>query len=275
MSQNDFPSLKLANWQPTRDTIHQYARVIGKIRQALAPRQKHWWHISLRAAATGLSTTPIWAGSMSFELLLDFVNHKLVITTSRGEQWHKPLRGQSVAAFCEETLATLAGLDIKPDLNRSLFTDTTPGIYQPADAERFWQALSQIDAIFKKFKGELRQETSPVQLWPHHFDLAMLWLSGRLIPGQDPQDEENADEQMNFGFALGDESIPEPYFYITAYPLPDGLLDTPLPDDVTWHTEGFTGALLMYEALVTAADPAEKLLNYLRTVQQAGANLMK
>jgi hypothetical protein len=275
MSDNSFPPLALADWQPTRDTIATYAQVLGKIRRALTPRQKHWWHISLRGAATGLTTTPIPAGELTFELLLDFAAHKLVITTSRGEQWHQPLRGQSPATFCEETLAALASLGVEPEIDRSLFSDATPGRYDPAAVRHYWQAASQIDAIFKQFKGELRQETSPVQLWPHHFDLAVVWFSGRLVPGVDPAEEENADEQMNFGFSTGDEGLPEPYFYITAYPLPDGLLDTPLPADASWHTSGFTGAVLKYESLVGADAPAEKLLDFLRTVQQAGARLMQ
>jgi hypothetical protein len=102
----------------------------------------------------------------------------------------------------------------------------------------------------------------------------MLWFSGRLIPGVDPADEENADEQMNFGFTPGDGGIPEPYFYVTAYPRPDGLLDTPLPADAVWHTAGFTGAVMPYQALVGAEQPDQKLLTFLRTVQQAGAKLM-
>ena len=31
---------------------------------------------------------------------------------------------------------------------------------------------------------------------------------------------------MNFGFTFGDENIPQPYFYVTAYPMPDGLPGT-------------------------------------------------
>jgi hypothetical protein len=189
--------------------------------------------------------------------------------------WHKPLYGQPAAVFCEETLAALAGMGIKPEIDLTLFSDTTPGEYDKPAVERYWQALSQIDVIFKQFKGELRGETSPVQLWPHHLDLAMLWFSGRLVPGVDPADEENADEQMNFGLSPGDQTIPNPYFYVTAYPLPDGLTDTPLPAEATWYRQGFTGAILPYEALVTAADPKEMLLNFLRTVQQAGSKLMK
>ncbi len=275
MTENLFPPLPLADWQPSRDTIQGYAQVLGKIRRATTPRQKHWWHISLRVSATGLVTSPIPAGSRMFEMRLDFTSHQLIIATSRGEIWHKPLRGESEAEFWQKTLAVLGQMGLRPEIDRTLFSDTTPGTYNVNGVERFWQALSQINALFTQFKGELRQETSPVQFWPHHFDLSLVWFSGRLVPDVDPADEEHADEQMAFGFSTGDTVIPDPYFYITAYPLPDGLLESPLPEEATWHTEGFQGAVLRYDSLVKADNPAEKLLNFLRTVQQAGASLMK
>lgn len=274
MPNNKFPPLSYEALLPSLKSLQNYAKLTGKVRRALTPRQKHWSHISLRAAAAGLTTGPIPAGPVTFELLLDLSSHQLVITTNRGERISRPLRGQSAAVFYEETLAALAGLGLTLDIDRTLFTDTTPGVYDVAQVETYWQALSQIDAVLKQFKGELRQETSDVQLWPHHFDVAMLWFSGRLVPDTDPADEENADEQMNFGFAPGDAALPQPYFYITAYPKPAGLTDMALPPDATWHTEAFTGALLLYETLVGADDPAERLLTFLRSVQQAGARLM-
>ena len=272
----NFPPLPLAKWRETRDTIHRYARVLGDVRRALAPYQKHSWHGSLSATATGLTTTPIAAGNFTFEMGLDFTAHQLDVTTSRGMRWHKPLRGQSPAAFYDEVLATLEGLGVRPAIDRSPFGDTTPGTYDATAVERFWQSLSQIDAIFKRFKGEQRGETGPVALWPHGFDMALLWFSGRLIPGQDAARASRSDEQMNFGFSTGDAGIPDPYFYITAYPAPDGFIGSPLPAaDVTWHTASWKGAVMMYEALAGVRDPEEKLLNFLRTVHQAGATRMK
>jgi hypothetical protein len=275
MTNNIFPPLTLAEWQPTLETLQTYAKLMGKVRRALAPSHKHWFHVSLRLAVNGLTTTPIPAGAKTFEMVLDLTTHQLVIATSHGEQWRKPLVGQSATQFMEDALAALGAMDIRPEIDRSLFSDTAPQTYDRAAVERYWQALSQVDAVFKQFRGELRRETGPVQLWPHHIDLAMLWFSGRLVPGQDPDNEEEADEQMNFGFTPGDSGIPNPYFYITAYPLPNGLTDTSLPGDAYWHTAGFTGAILMYESLVNAAEPGQTLLDFLRTVQQAGAALMR
>lgn len=275
MSNNIFPPLLSAELKATLLTLQNYAKLIGKVRRAYAPRQKHWFHVSLRINATGLTTTAIPAGSQALELQLDLTAHRLVITTSRGQRWEMPLSGQSLARFRDEVLGVLRLMDFEPEIDHNLLDDDTPSRYERVAVERYWLALSQIDAIFKQFRGELRRETGPVQLWPHHLDLALLWFSGRLVPGQDPANEEYADEQMNFGFSPGDDGIPAPYFYATAYPTPADLTETPLPGDAYWHTGGFIGAVLPYQALVEANNPSELLLAYLRTVQQAGASLMK
>ncbi|MGB0384569.1 MAG: DUF5996 family protein [Ardenticatenaceae bacterium] len=279
MSKIEFSPMPLASWQATYETLALYGKLVGKVRRALTPKQKHWWHISLRAGATGLTTTPIPAGAEAdahtFEMLLDLTNHQLVITNSSGEQSKTPLEGQSIADFCDETLNALAAMGIQPDMERSLFSDTAPRVYDPAAVARYWGVLSQIDLIFKEFKGALRRETSPVQLWPHHFDHAFLWFSGRLVPSYDPENEEYADEQMNFGFVPGDDTYPDPYFYVTAYPAPEGFSQQPLPKDAFWRQEGWTGAIMMYDALVGAQTPKQKLLDYLHAAHQAGSSLMK
>lgn len=97
-------------------------------------------------------------------------------------------------------------------------------------------------------------------VWPGHFDLCMMWIPGEKIPGQDPDNEEYSDKQMNFGFTLGDEGIPEPYFYVTAYPLPEAFPNLDLPAGATWHTEGFSGAVLRYETLQKSQDPQGNLV---------------
>ena len=273
MPNTRFPKQTLSAWQPTRDTITLYAQVVGKIRRALTPHQKHWWHVSLRVAASGFTTTPIPAGDQTFELLLDFTHHRLLITTSRGQRRDFPLTGQSVKSFMNQTLVLLAELGIQPDIDQEPFASEEAGAYDKTAVATYWQALSQIDAALKEFRHGFRGESSPVQLWPHHFDLAVVWFSGRLIPDQDPDDPEWSDEQMNFGFSTGDGSIPEPYFYVTAYPTHDGWTDTELPGGAYWHTEGFTGAILPYAAVVDSDDGRALLLDYLNTLHQAGQAL--
>jgi hypothetical protein len=269
-----FPPLPLDAWRPTRDTLHGYAQVLGAVRAALTPRQKQSAHRSLRLAAAGLTTTPIPADHLTFEMLLDLTSHCLRLTTSDSRAWRQPVRGQSPAQFATEALAGLAALGLPTGVDPAQFAGGTDGAYDPAAVARFWSALSQIDQALKRFRGELRQETGEVQLWPHGFDLALLWFSGRRVPGQDPAVPRDADEQMNFGFSTGDAGIPEPYFFATAYPLPPALPSTPLPPGVRWHTQGWQGAVLAYAHVAEAADGVDQLLSYWRTLQRAGARLM-
>lgn len=279
-----FPSLQLDKWHETRDRLQGYAKMVSKIRQALTPPQKHWWHVSLRVDGLGLTTTPMPVNEHSLTILLDLAHHQTHLTTSQGQTQTIPLVGQSPADFCQQIKAASAALGLTFSFDDSVCIEAAAGVdaasvdaasvYDKTAVSHYWQALSQIDLIFKHFRHGFREESSPVQLWPHHFDLALLWFSGRLVPDQDPDNPEYADEQINFGFVTGDDSIAEPYFYATAYPTPDTFAERPLPDDAYWHTAGWTGAILPYAVLTQTTNPRDKLFNFLQTTQKTGAHLM-
>lgn len=274
MSLYQFPRDILTFQDASFEPLHGYARALNLIRRALTPRQKHWAHVSLRVNATGLTTTPIPYQSDLFEMALDFVKHRVIVNTSRGAQWETRLRGQPLSQFWDELNDALAEMKIFPNATEPEYTDAAP-FYDAACVEKYWRALSQVDILLRQFRGELRQETSPVQFWAHHFDLAMLWFSGRLVSGQDANDEEQADEQMNFGFSVGDETIREPYFYITAYPLPENFIGSKLPTRAYWHTSGFNGAVMLYKILAASNEPDALLLEFWRSVQKRGEELMR
>ena len=40
-----WPELPLAAWQDTRDTLHMWTQVIGKVRLELSPHFNHWWEV--------------------------------------------------------------------------------------------------------------------------------------------------------------------------------------------------------------------------------------
>jgi len=269
-----FPDLSLSRWRDTRDTLHAYVQVLGTIRATLAPRAKHWSHASLRVTAAGPTTTPLLAGDRVVEVILDLRDHRVGVVTNREERT-LALTGQSAAALGAAVLDACARLGLAPPIDRAAFTDTAARVYDAAAAARYWQALTLIDAALKRLKAEHPGESSPVQLWPHGFDLAVLLFTGRKIPGEDPANEEASDEQMNFGFSTGDDAIPEPYFYATAYPTPPGFISAALPDGARFHTAGWTGAVLPYEALRATAEPLTPLLHFLRSVRDHGFRRMR
>jgi hypothetical protein len=38
------PELHLADWRPTKDTLHLYCQIVGKVRLATTPPRNHWWN---------------------------------------------------------------------------------------------------------------------------------------------------------------------------------------------------------------------------------------
>ena len=271
-----FQPLPLAEWQETRDTLADYARFVRRIRQYNTPQQKHYWHVSLRPTTTGLTTTPIRAADGTiYELEFDLSHHVLLVKTSQGDVREVPLYGQSPRAFKEETLAALVDLGINPESDEDEFNEERPGVYDKTAVSAFWNSLIEIDTALKEFRYSHIEETSPVQFWPHHFDLGVVWFSGRKVPDQDPNDPENANEQMNFGFSTGDGAIPEAYFYATAYPAPDDWIKSDLPEGAYWHSEGWSGAVLPYQHLVESENGRQLLLNFLHAAHRAGAQRMK
>ena len=41
------PPLPLEEWEPTKDTLHLWAQIIGKTRLGLMPMRNHWWNATL------------------------------------------------------------------------------------------------------------------------------------------------------------------------------------------------------------------------------------
>mgnify|MGYP001549189364 CR=1 FL=1 len=275
-SDGRFPDLDIGPAVPTRDALHAYARVLGDWLKSCRPKRKHWWHASLRPSLTGLTTGVVHAG-VNFELELDLENSRIVGQTSEGACLSDSLIGQSAADFATLVADFLTSNGIDSGLvpaGKGRGHDEVSG-YSTGHAQRIGRVLSAVNGAMVEFRSGIKEEASPIQVWPHHFDLSMLWLPGEKIEGQDPENEEYSDKQMNFGFAFGDESIPEPYFYVTAYPLPDGFPRLKLPAGTEWRTGDFSGAVLLYRTLTESSDPRGYLLDLWEGLLSAGLDQMR
>ncbi|HST24446.1 MAG TPA: DUF5996 family protein [Gaiellaceae bacterium] len=280
------PPLPLEEWEATKDTLHLWAQIVGKIRMATAPPRNHWWHVPLYVSARGLTTRRLPApDGGSFEIRFDFVEHLLVVETSRGEVESFPLAdGLSVAEFDRKLHETLAGLGLDVAIRESPFgvpmttpfaEDTEHASYDPDAVERFWRILQWTDTVFEEFAGWFCGKTSPVHLFWHSFDLALTRFGGRRAPALPDADavtrEAYSHEVVSFGFWAGDANVREPTYYSYTAPEPPGLRDRPLrPEAAAWSEQGL--ALLRYEAVRAAADPRATLLDFLESAYEAGAD---
>lgn len=81
------------------------------------------------------------------------------------------------------------------------------------------------------------RRADPVLAWAHHFDIATFL-------NLDPDKAQYEGRSINVGWSPGDATIPEPYFYVVAYPAPE-VGDLPrLGGFGVWHAEGWVGAVM-------------------------------
>jgi hypothetical protein len=64
MTGDAWPELPYDEWRDTRDTLHMYTQVVGKLRLALSPFEPEWANVPLYVTARGLSTRR-WTSSIT------------------------------------------------------------------------------------------------------------------------------------------------------------------------------------------------------------------
>src|SRR6201999_3674993 len=102
---NGWPWLRVADWTPTRDTLHMWAQIVGKIRLAHMPLINHWWQVTLYISPRGLTTGAVPCRNAVFDMEFDFVGHNLMIRLSDGREAAVALAAKPVAEFFGETLS--------------------------------------------------------------------------------------------------------------------------------------------------------------------------
>jgi uncharacterized protein DUF5996 len=281
------PALALTDWEATKNTLHLWAQIVGKVRMASTPPRNHWWNVSLYVDVRGLTTRRLHANGVTFEIRLDFIDHRLVVSTSGGAvESFELVDGLAVAEFDEKLHSTLSGLGIDVQILESPFgvPMTTPfpedrahAAYDRDAVERFWRVLDWTDKVLEEFAGWFSGKTSPVHLFWHSFDLAVTRFNGRRAPPMPDIDPVNGEayshELISFGFWAGDQNVREPTYYSYTAPEPPGVRDRPLqPAEAAWVELGSSVlAQLPYEVVRTAEDPKGTLLAFMESAYQAGA----
>jgi hypothetical protein len=282
-----WPALPYEDWRWTKETLHRFAQIVGKVRMALVPPRNHWWHVTLYVSAHGLTTGPMPYGDLTVEIELDFVDHRVHVRTSEGRRANFALRDrQPCARFYSDLFTALRQVGVAVEIlarpydlgDSPAFPDDT--VHDSYDAEavvRFWTILRRTDEVLARFASGFSGKASPTQLFWHGFDLAHARYSGRrapAIPGADPVTAEAySHEVIAFGWWPGDERLtPFPAFYSYTSPEPDGLRDRPLePADAEWQDTGSGSlAVLPYDAVRAAPDPAAALLAFFESAYRAG-----
>ena len=276
------PELFIADWRPTKDTLHLYAQIVGKVRLATTPPRNHWWHAPLYVDVRGLTTGPMRHGDTTFEIALDLVDHQLVARTMNGGTRSFPLEnGLTVAHFDTRLHAILSDLGVDVAIQEHPFGmsiktpfdhDDQHASWDRGAVERFHRALDWSSSVMEEFSGWFAGKQSPVQLMWQSLDLSLTRFSGRqgITSARDLVNREAyAQEVILFGFWMGDEhTYPDASYYVFMVPEPAGLREAALVVG-EWSKIGL--AVLPYETVRNARDPRKLLLAFLQSAYEAAA----
>lgn len=281
---SDWPELPYAAWRETKQTLHMYLQVVGKLRLALSPPEPQWGHVPLYVTARGLTTSPIPHPAGIFDVDVDLVEHAVSVRTEAGAVERVRLEPRSVADFHAELTGALerAGVPVEISTLAVEVPDPIPfpedrvhASYDPEWVGRFHRVLVRVDAVLKEHRARFRGRTSPVHFFWGSFDLSYTRFSGRLLePPADAGTIMRAThdaEQACAGFWPGDDSFPEPAFFAYTWPQPPGIEAAKVePGAAAWSTQ-LGEFLLPYEAVRSATDPRGALLDFLESAYRAGA----
>src|SRR5262249_30189317 len=78
------PELHLADWRPTKDTLHLYCQIVGKVCLATTTPRNQWWNVPLYVDVRGLTTRRLHHNETTFQIDFDFVDHALIVRTHDG-----------------------------------------------------------------------------------------------------------------------------------------------------------------------------------------------
>jgi hypothetical protein len=284
-----WPSLPVADWAPTRDTLQLWTQIVGKVRMANTLMVNHWWNVPLYVTARGLTTSLIaHPHGPGFQIDFDLRAHQLEIVTDTDERRSFPLGSRPVAEFYAELMAHLGDLGVGTKIwpmpveieGAIPFGDDYVHVtYDPDQAHRFWLLLVQAERVLQQFRSSFIGKASPVHLFWGALDLAVTRFSGRPAPphpggapncGPQVMHEAYSHEVSSCGYWPGGEG--EGIFYSYAYPEPPGYRNVKVLPDEASFSEALEEFVLPYEVVRTAADPGAVLLDFLQSTYEAAAD---
>jgi len=288
-----WPDLPYAEWSETGDTLQLWTQIAGKVVLALTPLVNHWWNVTFHVTARGMVKRAIPYRGGVFDIVFDFLDHRLDIETSEGGRERLPLEPMAVADFYAAFMERLRRLGIDVRIwttpceieNCIPFDhDLTHAQYDRQYVERFHQALVQSTRVMNEFRSRFIGKVSPVHFFWGSFDLAVTRFSGRTAPplkGHTPNvadwamAEAYSHECSSCGFWPGNGGFGQAAYYVYAYPEPEAYGDVRLSMPEGAYNKDVGQFILPYDAVRRARDPDALLLAFLQQAYAAAADLAK
>jgi len=284
-----WPALDVASWAPTRDTLHMWLQIVGKIQMVSTPLLNQWWKVTYELSARGLRTRLMLSADVDLDAEFDLVKHELVLRSTSGGREVVALAPMTVADFWSAVHAAVERLGVKVTVHECpnevdpsirFAEDTTHCSYDAAAVTAYFHQLVSAGRVFEVFRGSFGGKQSPVQLFWGSMDLSVVRFSGRAAPewkGTLPpacpgyvMHEAEGRENSAAGFWCGD-GTGEGSFYAYAMPAPTAYGEGDLSPAA--YSESAGEWLLPYATVRQSADPDATLLAFLQSTYERAANL--
>jgi hypothetical protein len=281
-----WPELAFEQWKDTRDTLHLWLQMVGKVKLELCPFLNQWWETALLLTARGLTTGPIPWQQESFEINLDFIDHRLIVNLSDGHTQQLTLEPRTVADFYQSFMNTLKSLNIEVAIstlpaeipNPTRFEqDTTHAAYDKTAVHSWWRVMLATGRVMDRFRTPFHGKSSPVQFFWGGFDLDATRFSGKPTPppnygGRIMKYGEN-EENFAIGFWPGTEQFPHAAFYTYMMPAPEKLAEASIQPETARFDAKLGEFILLYDDVRKSSSPEEAILVFFQSTYEASANL--
>lgn len=166
-----WPQLRVDDWTATRENLHQWLQIVGKIELVSTTLINHWWNVTYQVSSRGLRTGVLMhERDTAFDAEFDFIDSQLVLRTSTGASEHVPLKPQSVADFFSavmdacERLGTPCVIWASPnELQHAIpfSEDTQPREYDAMSVRLYWEQLLRIEQVFATWRSAFAGKAQP------------------------------------------------------------------------------------------------------------------
>ena len=281
-----WPELPYEAWKDTRDTLHLWTQVVGKVKLELCPFLNQWWETSFHLTARGLNTGPIPLHGESFEIDFDFIDHRLSIRVSDGRVEAIPLEPRTVADFYHLFMQVLTLLGIEVAISTMpaemqngipFEQDTTHASYDKDFVHRWWRVMLATGRVMEQFRTSFHGKSSPVQFFWGGFDLDATRFNGKPAtpPSYGGRIMEFGENEENFaiGFWPGTDQFPHAAFYTYMAPAPNKIEEAHIQPDMAHFDTTLSEFVLLYDDMRRASTPEETLSTFFQSTYEACALL--
>jgi hypothetical protein len=221
----------LSEFASSKDYLRDMCLIVSDIQRYMIPHEPHSWDYGLEVSMRGI---------LSQELELVGNNERILVDLYRAKVRFLDKNWDMLKLTPTQIYKELLEL---PHFTRVKINDElmhSEAVLDKQQLDKYADSLWAFSDLFNGIKMRLTHGlVSPVLVYPPHFDISLSWFP-----------LEN-DSQVTIGYLPGDESINEPYFYLTTYPDQDIVSKIELPSHAYIYSKDFKALIIKYEDLQT------------------------